>query len=37
MRMIPDEKAKAELRAAFDEMMAELARARDAIDVHALH
>jgi hypothetical protein len=37
MRMIPDEKAKAELRAAFDEMMAELARARDAIDDPALH
>jgi len=32
-----DEKAKAELRAAFDEMMAGLARARDAIDDPALH
>ena len=29
--MAADEKAKAELRAAFDEMMAALARARDAI------
>jgi hypothetical protein len=35
--MAPDEKAKAELRAAFDEMMAALARARDAIDDAALH
>jgi hypothetical protein len=35
--MAPDEKAKAELRAAFDEMMAALARARDAIDDPALH
>jgi hypothetical protein len=35
--MTPDEKAKAELRAAFDEMMASLARARDAIDDPALH
>jgi hypothetical protein len=32
-----DEKAKAELRAAFDEMMAALARARDAIDDPRLH
>lgn len=32
-----DEKAKAELRAAFDEMMAAFARARDAIDDPALH
>src|SRR5262249_53645760 len=36
-RMTTDEKAKAELRAAFDEMMAALARARDAIDDPALH
>jgi hypothetical protein len=35
--MATDEKAKAELRAAFDEMMAALARARDAIDDPALH
>ena len=35
--MSGDEKAKAELRAAFDEMMAALARARDAIDDPALH
>ena len=35
--MAADEKAKAELRAAFDEMMAALARARDAIDDPALH
>jgi hypothetical protein len=35
--MAPDEKAKAELRAAFDELMAALARARDAIDDPALH
>ena len=35
--MAADEKAKAELRAAFDEMMAAIARARDAIDDPALH
>jgi hypothetical protein len=35
--MAADEKAKAELRAAFDDMMAALARARDAIDDPALH
>ena len=35
--MAADEKAKVELRAAFDEMMAALARARDAIDDPALH
>jgi hypothetical protein len=35
--MAHDEKAKAELRAAFDEMMAALARARDAIDDPTLH
>lgn len=35
--MGPAEKAKAELRAAFDEMMAALARARDAIDDPVLH
>jgi hypothetical protein len=35
--MSADEKAKAELRAAFDEMMAALARARDALDDPALH
>jgi hypothetical protein len=35
--MAADEKAKAELRAAFDEMMAALARARDAIDDPGLH
>src|SRR3990172_9292295 len=35
--MSADEKAKAELRAAFDEMMAAIARARDAIDDPALH
>jgi hypothetical protein len=35
--MSGDEKAKAELRAAFDEMMAALARARDGIDDPALH
>jgi hypothetical protein len=35
--MQADEKAKTELRAAFDEMMAALARARDAIDDPALH
>jgi hypothetical protein len=35
--MAADEKAKAELRAAFDEMMAALARARDAVDDPALH
>jgi hypothetical protein len=35
--MQADEKAKSELRAAFDEMMAALARARDAIDDPALH
>ena len=33
----PTDKAKAELRAAFDEMIASLARARDAIDDPALH
>ncbi len=35
--MTSDEKAKSELRAAFDEMMAAIARARDAIDDPALH
>jgi hypothetical protein len=35
--MRPDEKAKAELRAAFDEMVAALAHARDALDDPALH
>ena len=35
--MVDDEKAKAVLRAAFDEMMAALARARDAIDDPNLH
>src|SRR5262245_16633958 len=35
--MAHDEKAKAELRAAFDEMMAALARAREAIDDPKLH
>jgi len=35
--MAPDEKVKAELRAAFDEMMAALARARDALDDPKLH
>jgi len=35
--MQPDEKAKAELRAAFDEMLASLARARDALDDPELH
>src|SRR5512134_2590938 len=35
--MAHDERAKAELRAAFDEMMVELARARDAIDDPKLH
>lgn len=35
--MSSEEKAKAELRAAFDEMMASLARARDALDDPALH
>jgi hypothetical protein len=32
-----DEKAKAQLRAAFDEMLGDLARARDALDDPALH
>jgi hypothetical protein len=35
--MAHDEKAKAELRAAFDEMIAAIARARDAIDDPKLH
>src|SRR5262245_59787775 len=35
--MAPDEKVKAELRVAFDEMMAALARARDALDDPKLH